>query len=454
MTAATTLPTPVLVTIPDVVIGEVGDRWPASTGPWTVTPEDLVSAVEAIANPAIHAPRNKVGHTSPWFGAEPSIGTYQNLRLTHSGLTLVADLVGVPRWMAEAIPHCWPSRSVEACSYTPSQGTRTYRCVITAVALLGVRLPGIDRLEDFAPVLSATTMAEAGVTLLDVPTIAASAGSPRTIAAEVTDWDVRDAYYDSLSPGQDYNWVRMMYLAPHQVLIVEDNGGDLWQVPFTIDDDETVSFGAPVQVQETFTPVTEVAAEQAEAPRRGIIYADRAESRPVTRGVGMDPSALRELVGLPTTATDDEVTARLADLNARPDPEAAPPPPEAPEPTPVVPDGAVLIDAELLTRLQADAARGVHAAERQAADDEEAFIGRLRSAGRLAPRTNPAGERLELTMRHTWRRDRTEAEATGAVLAQVVPLAAAGHTVPGDEDGETDWTAAEMRAFPELSGGK
>lgn len=152
------------VTVPDVHLLSIGMEWPASTGPVTVTFEHLVDAmVAANQDPLIRAPRVKVGHSTlqpgddglvtlgdhdPFWDGEPVFGTAANLRLDADGGRLFGDLVEVPRWLADAIPACWPSRSCEWVWDVETEGGKRYSAVLTAVALLGERQHAIKNLAD------------------------------------------------------------------------------------------------------------------------------------------------------------------------------------------------------------------------------------------------------------------------------------------------------------------
>ena len=62
-----------LVTIPNVELVSVG-VWNASTGPVEFTPEHLQAAIAALADPAVHAPRLRIGHTPGNIPPQQSAG--------------------------------------------------------------------------------------------------------------------------------------------------------------------------------------------------------------------------------------------------------------------------------------------------------------------------------------------------------------------------------------------
>ena len=114
----------------------------------TFTLDDLASAIEAVDDPHIQAPRLKLGHVDEaQEDSLPAFGIVENMRLENEGHTLVADFAGVPEWLAEVIPTAWPSRSVEAANDVKTQSGE-YSMVISRVALLGVQMPGVTSLDD------------------------------------------------------------------------------------------------------------------------------------------------------------------------------------------------------------------------------------------------------------------------------------------------------------------
>lgn len=132
--------------------------WPAMTGSWSPTRDDLSSAIEALKCPAVRRPVLKVGHLDDRFTAakvgdgEPAIGWVDNLRLSDGGHTLVGDYVGMPAWIGQIMASAWPDRSIE--------GDYNYRCTLShthpfalkAVALLGVTPPGVGTLKSLQDV--------------------------------------------------------------------------------------------------------------------------------------------------------------------------------------------------------------------------------------------------------------------------------------------------------------
>src|SRR5690348_4636338 len=126
----------VLRTLPGVPLISVG-TWAASTGVFHVSHDDLAAAVAAFGDPGYRRPPLKLGHTDSRFDGEPALGRLINPRLSDNGMTLVADIAGMPAWLADICGSAFPSRSVEAeFGHRTQTGTR-HAFALTALALLG-----------------------------------------------------------------------------------------------------------------------------------------------------------------------------------------------------------------------------------------------------------------------------------------------------------------------------
>lgn len=175
---------PDVVTIPNVELVRVGVH-EISTGRWTVERADLADAVAAAHAGIVRDPVVKLGHEGPLRDGAPALGRVRNLRTTAGGDVLVGDFADVPRTVAALMPKAWPQRSVEGWTgFTDPGSGRTFRFVLTAVALLGAEMAGVSGLADLADVaalygVAAKRVAIAGST--------APAGPPtdRTRAVQV-----------------------------------------------------------------------------------------------------------------------------------------------------------------------------------------------------------------------------------------------------------------------------
>jgi hypothetical protein len=139
--------------IRDVELVKVG-TWAASTGVTTVTRDDLTAMVTAYADGLVDKPVIKIGHdddnepNSPLGDGEPAYGWVGNVRLSDDGSTLLGDLVGMPGKLAEVAPTAWRRRSVEIAWGVKTAGGKSYRAVLTGLALLGVQKPAVKGLAD------------------------------------------------------------------------------------------------------------------------------------------------------------------------------------------------------------------------------------------------------------------------------------------------------------------
>ncbi|KWX66647.1 hypothetical protein [Mycobacterium sp. NAZ190054] len=133
-----------VVSIPNVPLLHTGEH-DASTGPWTVTADDLRSIVDAHTA-GIATPILKLGHQGPMRDAAPALGSVTALRIV-GGTQLVGTLTGVPRAIAGVLARAYPQRSVECLLDHTDRAGRTWPCVLVGVALLGATHPAVKELE-------------------------------------------------------------------------------------------------------------------------------------------------------------------------------------------------------------------------------------------------------------------------------------------------------------------
>lgn len=472
-----------LRTIANVTILRAGENWHLSTGDATFTPSDLAAAVAALDDPAIHTPILKLGHSDPrpGFDGQPAFGKLINLRVENEGMDLVADIAGVPQWMADAMPTSWPTRSIEGyVNYQTATG-KTHSLVITGLALLAEG-PAIETLEDLP--LALGTMVAAETTPPPVGQRFAGQPSTQPVMASVTYEDVRRAFYDAVDDIKDLSnwaWIRELVIDPPQ-LVVDDDDNGLWRVAYSVNGNE-VTFSDPEQVR-----VEYVAA--AAAPRRdGVtVFASREQSvQPANEGEAMDLSILRQSLGLADSTPDAEVL-RLA--SERLSPPAATAPVDTPTPTPTPepvaettdaptataptqtatpptatvttpppatttapaapvqeavtevqvtppvaptafqpPPGTRLVDEEYLVRMEQGVAAGIAASARQLREDCERYVDSVIAAGRMSPQNT----KLRNVIEAAWKRNPAEADAIVENLSQAFPVSEIGHAAGGIE---------------------
>lgn len=402
---------PALVTVPNIEILEVGEDWETSTGLFTWDYADLQSAIASQDDPAVRTPVVKLGHTDVrFFDGQPAFGRVVNLRLSENGQTLLCDLAGVPKWLAACMPTAYPRRSIEGYFDQTTRTGNTWPFVLTALALLGDAYPAINTLEDLqvlwgeqapelvpvedhpvvvasGPLVRATRTEDGMATWKQGGPAASEGATVPGVRAAVSVSQLTRSYYDTLTDAQWWWWIREVRIDPAE-LIVDDDDGNLFRVPYAIEGD-TVVFGEEVEVVIEYVdvaaaagqpPVKTPTAPLAQGQRPMATWVDpQAAGRP-DRGekpasvaaaesgatvptdanqevpaVKLSADALSKL-GLSADATDDEVNAAILAMQASDtpddgntqsqpqtpsgDPAAQPattPNPDAPAPTPAVP---------------------------------------------------------------------------------------------------------------------
>lgn len=317
-----TAPAPVFLSgtdVPDylrgVEIATAGMDWPASTGTVTLTMEHLADAVRAAnEDPHVQVPRVRLGHTSdlndgmpqhdPFAAlgdAEPSFGRFVNLRLTNGGAVLLGDMTDVPEWLALSAPSAFPNRSMEASWNVTTEGGKSYRMVVTAVSLLGTELPAVRDLADLASFITGGPDALKETSM----STSLSVSTDRVRKAFNYEWATDD---DNDFEGSTYWWwARDIRLDPNEV-VADDDEGNLYVIPFSTDGDDTVTFGEPVKVRQTYVPVT--AAASFTRPKKATPTA--ANGRPDPEENTMDDKVRDFLVAQgidPAAATEDQTNA-------------------------------------------------------------------------------------------------------------------------------------------------
>lgn len=432
---------PHLTTIADVEIMRIG-TYQLASGETTFEPEHLAAAVAALEDPAVNKPRIKIGHDDPRFDGEPALGVVENLRLTEDGCALLGDFSGVPTWLAAMMPTAFPARSIEGFMDVITASGGRHALVIENVALLGVVQPGIATLDDlrnrYAPADDEAAtgtevpLAAQQLRLVKPPGIGraftatplpeahpvpapASVTAAAPVAASVEVDDVRRAWYDHAEGPLAWWWIRAIYLEPATELIVDNDEGELYRVPFTIASDDSITFSdpAPVRIEYVDSPAPATAGRAVAAAS----YTTREDSR-----IMPDPTTtdrLRERLGLDAAATPEQlIEAAAAALEAPPaDPDTEPegepegdPEPEATAPA-NLPEGVAVIDADELARLREQAGQGVAARRQQLDTERDTAIGDAITAGRIPPARRDHYTAL-------WNAD---AEGTRTLLASLEP---------------------------------
>lgn len=477
------------VTVKDVEIVQTGIEYPLSTGPATFTKDDLNDLVESQDDPAIKAPRLKLGHTANlglMEDGQPAIGTVGNLRLEQDGHLVVGDYVGIPEWLANVLPSAYPARSIEAAIGVDTNTGHHWRLVMTDLALLGVVWPGVGTLDDIQALYSEDGPSNVTILTTKEEVEAMSRPARGSIRAQVDAEDIRRQYYDNAAADQFWWWIRSMFVDPNELIVEDEESGTLYRVPFDTKGDE-VTFSDPVAVKVVYKdkpaskqPDKQTAAWETPIPPQGksiAVYANRAESRPEQEdtNVGVttdvDPIALRNSLGLAENASDEEVRTALASAgyvappgretggpderapaseqpgtsateqqesngpdNTAPDGPTDPAteqPTETPtSETPVAASGTVTLDRATYEDLRRQAHQGATAFERQEVESRDRILTAAIGEGRIPPsrRAHWAGflERDPEGARTLL----TASEDKGGLAKGLVPVAAKGGESP------------------------
>lgn len=491
----------VLKTLPGVPLLSVG-TWAASTGVFHVTTEHLAAAIGAFSDPGYSRPALRLGHVDSRFDGEPGIGRIINPRLSADGMTLIADLAGMPAWLADIAASAFPSRSIEGeFGHQTQTGTR-HAFALTGLALLGVEAPAVSTLADIAVLYG-----------LDPVAVAASAAhsmeetmpEPVRVAASVNLDAVRSEFYgdNRTKTFGPYAWIREVW---SDFVIVDNDEGDLYQVPWSEDSANPgeIVWGTPTSVRVQYVPDTSPEDADDPAPlkaavgnslRAGALRARLAslnvaastETGPVDtpavqpepdpmpvaatapdvpaaepepthtneKGDDMSLSEFRSRLGLGDDADENAVLAALdarlqppvpdtTDAAAQPEPAAdtAPREPElvAAAVKPVLPAGVVAVEASTLAELRAMAEAGQRAEQRQRIEDRDRFIAAAITDGKFAP-----ARREHWTKAYDADPEGVRETIDGLEKGLIVPVAAKG-TAGGDDEADPDMPSTNETA--------
>lgn len=461
-----------LVSVPGVTLVEVGE-WDASTGPVEFTSDDLRAAVAALDDPAVHNPRLRIGHTDPaasiaesagGFDEQPCFGKFTNLRLTSDGQAIVADMTGLPQWLAELLPIAYPSRSIEGYFDVKTASGKEHGLVITSVALLGVSAPAVETLEDLAVLFSAD--GPEGVELIEGTRVAASrerTEMPERVAASASFSDVRRAFYEDFATeesGRYWWWIYEAYADPLALIVCDDSESAFYLVTYAISGDQITFADEPVEVVMQWIEKEGGKVAAASFVRRSKApfaepthsFATAAESRPKERNQAaasrpdneedsmpdIDFDAERKRLGLPEDATEEQISEALAAEETeeeveQTETEETEETSEVEQPEPVAAaDGTVQVDKGTWETVQAQAREGAAARAEQINIDRERKLDEAVKAGKIPPGRKDHYRKLH----------KADPEGTEQLLASL-----AENTVPVSEVGvaTTDSDEAVMQ---------
>lgn len=375
---------PDLVTVPNVHLLSVG-TWECSTGVAVFTPEDLASMVESQDDPGVRTPIVKLGHVDARFDGEPAVGRIENLRLSDDGVDLYGDLVGVPKWLAEIIPSAFPDRSIEATvwkGYSGSTGHK-HQAVLTALALLGVSIPAIESLEDIRDLYEGELVAAAAADNGDRIVVRQKVTAmPQQVRAAMNIDTIRAEFYENLPDGS-WAWIREIWAGNDPFIIVDNDEGDLFKIPYTEGADGDPVFGEPVPVAVQYVPTTDDESDDQQIMLGRFAPQDpkltRGEPTQQQEGPDMPNKALLDRLGLPEDASQEDIdTAVLAKLDEVPTPVTTPAPAGLPE-------GSVVLDEAQMGELVAAARSGQEARKILADQDRDRVLDGAMRLGKFPP---------------------------------------------------------------------
>lgn len=340
--------------IKNAPIISTGIEYPLMTGPKTFTEAELVSAVEAQADPAIVSPRIKLGHTSGYNevlvgDAEQAFGRIDGSTMVmgDNNQTVFGDYL-VPEWLGVVMPIAFPNRSIEGNEMVETVTGKEYEMIINAVSLLGIYWPGCQVLEDLPlwyggdiPAGVEFDAAIAAQLAASQIKVAARGGTMPTILADADISRIRRQFYDramnnelvGVDESTYWWWVRGERFADDgglYLIVEDDDNGDLYRFDVSVSK-EDVEFSAPTQVRVEYVKAAAataaVVAGMASMDNHLVVHASRADTggpeKPTTKGASrMDDARRKKLaasVGLSEDATEEQINAKLRSIRAEAD---------------------------------------------------------------------------------------------------------------------------------------
>jgi hypothetical protein len=329
------------VTVKHVALCRVG-TWGASTGPTVITPDVMASMIEASTE--VGRAVVKIGHrdprfNNPVFDGDPVYGQVTNL--SREGDVLYGDLVNVPEELAESMKSAYPNRSVEIAwgmKLKDAAGAvkKQFKAALIGLALLGRTPPAVQGLS----ALSLGDTIASGVTDADFVSAMGSFTLTDEARALETAIQKRNAGAELLSMEDGVATFKTS-VGQYKCLYATLSDGS-----FAVSDTETAN---PEFPQPTFTNA------DSDVVNNGGTAAGIEPNLPKGASSMEFLQKLREKLGLPETATEDEIfeaatkerEAPKLDKDGKPiveTPAAGTPGAPAPAAT-VNPDGTPLVTA-------------------------------------------------------------------------------------------------------------
>lgn len=305
------------VDVPNVPLVKVG-TWHGSTGAKSITPQDLEDMVTAAKSGDLDDAVIKKGHNDPrmmnpmWDG-EPAYGQVKNLRIADGGLTLMGDLKHVPKDLAESMPSAYPRRSVEIAWNVRLKDAlgkiqKTYRAALSGLALLGATPPAVKGLGGpRAATATAFSADGASIEFGSMDTYSMGGVTAPLTGARLYS-AINGAILERMGADEE-SGVMVTTLSEGSVHFKTPKG--TYAVAYTLAEDNSIQLAEQVDVLEG-TSTGKVPHMAGAAPD--------AENDPPKSSEEKEPTVafmkeLREKLGLPETATDEEVLTKVGSSN-------------------------------------------------------------------------------------------------------------------------------------------
>lgn len=319
-----------LVDVSDVEVCQTGIEYALASGPRTFTTDDLEDAVASQEDPAVKVPRLKLGHLANiglMEDGQPAIGTVTDMYLDQGGHLVRGTYKGIPKWLAGILPSAYPARSIEGAVGVQTNTGHGWQLVITDLALLGVVWPGVTTLEDIQALYSADGPDNLTVLKTKEEVEALSVAAAAAVNAQIDVDSVLRGYREQKDGDQFWWWVRSMMMDPNELIVEDEDTGDLYRVPYELKGEEvTFSDPVPVKIKYVDKPkpkedkqAASIAAaaavgfwESMHPGSKQIASFNTREEQMSVIASDVDPAALRTALGLEESATDDEVNAALS----------------------------------------------------------------------------------------------------------------------------------------------
>lgn len=451
--------------------------WPASTGKTEFTVEHLRDAAEFFEATGGQAVPISLGHGDDRFSGEPAFGSVTNIRYVEDdrGPALLGDIVDMPQWLAAAAPQRWPNRSIEGWENFEYEG-RTYRMVLSGLALLGVAPPAVRNIKSLRDLQQALAASAAHRIVATAPSTDPSepfdnGGVLRPGWTEFSGAEPIVAVSDK--PWSDFTEADYTPAQYRRACLVDTGMGDMdskdrYKLPVRepggalnrngVHAAAAALAGARGGMKLTAEQKTKAAralarlySELGEEPPESLRRI-AASSNPTEEGAGpMDPAKIREALGLAAAASDDEVKSALASAGLgtsppSPDPDPAPENPPAPAAAPapkpalVNASGTMQVDVaaweereQRLTRLEAQAAEGRK-------KERDQIIAQAVTEGKFPPARKEFWVRL-------WDADpEGTRQVIDSLAKNVMPVMASGYA--GDIEDDEAFDAEFAHLFP------